>query len=346
MDHRAISVYVDQSRWVQLLRAQQGDQRARAGTLDALTALKDGVASGRVRVPLSGAHYHETWHQHDWHRRHSLAALMRDISRWQTIAPIQVVTGLEIAALLAEEFGHPSPDTCEIFGVGVNHAFDSTSGRLLLVEEVPAMLYPTPSKEDMPEEWMSLQADPERWEWANLAGPPENFPLAGLPADVEFDTRPEHARGDDWARGELELREGLAAAGLSHKLHDALIAEDVNAILPTLNGMALDHGIDPHRLLELSPDGLRRFHRALSSRSLLVSLAYFRLSETQYVPNQHDRLDLLPHAVALAYCDVVVTERRMTDLARRARVRELHGTEVIHNLDELPGALEKALARG
>jgi hypothetical protein len=35
----------------------------------------------------------------------------------------------------------------------------------------------------------------------------------------------------------------------------------------------------------------------------------------------------------------VVTERRLTDLARKAKVRARFGTRVIHDLAELPGLI-------
>jgi hypothetical protein len=100
----ALSIYLDQSRFIHLLQARTGTSAARPGASDALSALEDAVASGEAIVPLSVAHYHETWHQHDWRRRHALAWLMRELSGFASLAPIQVVTRQEVETA----FGGPS----------------------------------------------------------------------------------------------------------------------------------------------------------------------------------------------------------------------------------------------
>jgi hypothetical protein len=337
----AVSVYIDQSRWVHLLQARERHPRQPEGAADALTTLRQAVEAGTAVVPLSWSHYHETWHVHAWQRRHALADLMRDLSHWATLAPIQAITGHELRALVRDGSANEVPREA-IFGSGANHAFDSPTGRFVMVESLPPELYPSPDDVELPEVMRRIRDNqPAVWEWANLAGPPDDFPLAGLPDEAVFPVRPEHDRGDDWAQAEIDRRRRVHAAGLPARLHKALVLEDVAAIAGTVAQVGRELGAVPRAFVGPSEDAVLGVHALLPCRSTLVALEYFMLSERQYMPQQHDRLDLLAHAVALPYCDIVVTERRVADLGRRACVGERFGTEVLTKLADLPGALER-----
>jgi hypothetical protein len=200
-------------------------------------------------------------------------------------------------------------------------------------------LYPSHSEElEGPFLSQLAEVDSDAWEWFNLAGFEEDFPLA-MPEGMSLDFRPEHARGDEWAQHEADLRASADHHGPTTQLRDLLIAEDLRSFLSQINEVAVAKQIDPRIVVGTGWDQQCAFHRLLPSRSTLVDLIFHRLNERQYKPHQHDRLDLLPHAVAFAYCDIVVTERRLTDLARKAKVSARFGTRVIHDLAELPGLI-------
>lgn len=329
-----LSIYLDQSRFVHLLQARMKPSAARLGALDALAALEDAVTTGAAIVPLSVAHYHETWHLHDWRRRHALAELMRDLSDFSALAPIQVVTLQEVQAAFGGRRG------LSVIGRGANYAFASRTGRLVIVDE-PGLdaLYPSRVEElEGPFVSQLSEIGSDGWEWFNLAGLPEDFPLT-MPEGMRFDFRPEHARGDEWAQHETDLRIWVDGRGLGGQLREILIAEDLRSVLHEINAVAVEMNIDPRAIVGLNWDQQCAFHESLPTRSTLVDLTYYRLSERQYKPHQHDRLDLLAHSVAFAYCDIVVTERRLADLARKAKVGARFGTQVIHDLAELPGVI-------
>lgn len=332
-DASTITVYLDQSRWIQLLRAVPGDTKVER----AMKCLGEAVEASSIIVPLSASHYQETWNAHDWKRRWALAGLMRDLSKWHTLAPIQTVTAMEIGGAFD---GRPV-EPRDVLGRGVNYAFDCEHGRFIPVRQWPAGLYPTDEVVEEATGLEELKARPELWEWGNLAGPPLDFPLTGFAEGDGLDFRPEHDRGDDWVDWETGLQTRIDAAGLSHRLHDGLMLESIASMLDELNEAAEVRGIDTRPFLLPPIEGPRRFHASLPARSVFVDLQYFRLNERQFTPEQHDRMDLLAHAVAFAYCDVVVTENRLADLARKARVSERFGTVVLRKLEELPRVLER-----
>ena len=262
------------------------------------------------------------------------------------MAPLQVVTTIEIQNELQSHLGHAaSPDSMrnQVHGHGVNHAFDSTTGRYILVSQDTEELYPTASAE-APAELIDLSISyPDQWEWTNLAGPDQDFPLTDLPDGTRLNTRPEHARGDDWVDLQVGIRRQVEDSGLWHRLRDSLLTHDLSAMTEELNDACLDLGISPVQLLMPPIHGPRALHAAISSRSVLVDLEYFSLRERQYLPKQHDRLDYLTHAAAFVYCDVVVTERRLADLARKAKITQRFGTVVLSDIAELPSAMSTLL---
>lgn len=283
-------------------------------------------------MPLTCGHYLETWNRAKWKSRSALAALMRDLSAWKTFAPVQEVGRIEMERALR---GEPPPTAHDLLGVGVNHAFDSPTGRFRLLER--AWTHDNPSEgasiAGVPGSLLRLRDDhPDAWEWLNLAGPDLDFPLPGID-DSQFEVRPEHRRGDEFVAHERDLMVRVAADGMSGQLRDRLelldlqgLLEDVEDACPTVrtNGDKLrDEG------------AARALHRQLPSRAVLVDLRWFRLQDPNLPLEQHDRTDLLGLAVALVYCDIVLTERRWAHFAQRARVHERFGTVVLSRLDNL-----------
>jgi hypothetical protein len=325
-------IFLDQHHWIALLRAD-GIQ-----SVEILDLLRSTVESGRVVVPLVGGHYLEAWHRPKWQSRSALAALMRDISKWRTLAPPQRIAQLEIERALT---GRTPPQSEDFVGTGVNHAFASATGRFRLVERAWSNEHPEEGPEipGIPGDMQRLQElSPEAWEWLNLAGPEDlDFPLPGFAAD-QFDIRPEHRRGDEFIADERDLVARLTADGLLHRLRDALVMLDLQELLDDINESCVRLGIDPDVLR--SPEALPMFHSALPSRHLLADLRSLRLQDPSLPLEQHDRTDLLGLAATLVYCDVVVTERRWAHFARRAGVKEGHGTTVLGRLADLKPILE------
>jgi hypothetical protein len=84
-----LTVYLDQMKWIDLARAESGHALG-AAIVDPLRVLKRAVADGRVRFPLSAAHYFETGKQRNPRRRKELAATMASLAGTLRIAPPHV----------------------------------------------------------------------------------------------------------------------------------------------------------------------------------------------------------------------------------------------------------------
>jgi hypothetical protein len=127
-------LYLDQNHWIGLLKAS-GETVKASPDKRLLNLIRDGVKDGLYICALSGSHYHETWNRARKESRHALAALMRDLTGYTTMAPYQTVRLHENRSLLAqlnESSGHLTSQACAsreaVIGRGVDHAFSSTTG--------------------------------------------------------------------------------------------------------------------------------------------------------------------------------------------------------------------------
>jgi hypothetical protein len=343
VDRSPIAVYLDQWVWIELARTQHG-RTAKPEAVEALEVLQQGVASGELIVPLSAVHYLETWHRSGWQSRHRLAAVMRDLSQWRALAPPEAVAKGEIAAAVASLCGQPSKPP-DVFGIGVNHAFASATGRFRLVETVWTPESDEGRPVEDPDLFAEVQKRPEAWEWFSLAGPSEDFPVAELEGGLDW--RPEHRRGDAWAAVDAVRAAKLEESHLWPSLRDALITEDfVAALLDDFNSAAEAYGLDPAAFAGGLRGGLAAFHDSLPSRTTLVSLQEARLKDRSRPTEQHDRTDLLGLMVAIPYCDVVVTERQWAHLATLAGLPDRFGTSVKSSLFSMTAVIRERLGDG
>ena len=87
------------------------------------------------------------------------------------------------------------------------------------------------------------------------------------------------------------------------------------------------------------PESSRRVVDAMPSADVCVSMIteYHRNPEFRWRSNDIFDIDAL--SVAVAYCDVVVTDKQAADALRRGRVPERLGSQVLTNLDELVNVL-------
>jgi hypothetical protein len=89
---------------------------------EALDVLRYGAECGLVSLPLSAVHYMETYQRPTGCQ--SLASVMAELSRFQTIASPPEVLPAELGASLYRRYGKPTaPRVLRVFGRGVDFAF-------------------------------------------------------------------------------------------------------------------------------------------------------------------------------------------------------------------------------
>jgi hypothetical protein len=329
-------IYLDQHIWVRLLQGIKTLDPTAKLVQELLTAQRD---ADTTRVPLSGAHYLETWHRRDEQSRHELAGLMRDISRYDSLAAVHTIerasVAWEICRLSRREPIGPEPSSL-VLGRGVNHAFDSPIGRFRVVSSIATDTTPEGPLLDPPQGLAEVaERGGEVWEWFNLAGSDELFQRDGI------DVRPEHRLGRTQASDELELRRLLLEDKvLRGRLEDLIITQEMVRILDYVNLVCRYLNVDPVALfIEDNPGSIRSFVRAVPVTNMRYRLRLHRHRDAGYPIEQHDRTDLHALALAVPYCDVVVTEKRWSHAIRAARLDSLYNTKICASLKELAAVL-------
>jgi len=119
-------VYLDLLHWVGLSKARLGRPNSELYG-EALLELREGVASGRIVIPLSFSHYIEVSQIADAQRRAGLALTMCELSKNVSLTAREILMFHELRCSLARELGVvyrvPRP---LITGYGVAHAHGKT----------------------------------------------------------------------------------------------------------------------------------------------------------------------------------------------------------------------------
>ena len=87
------------------------------------------------------------------------------------------------------------------------------------------------------------------------------------------------------------------------------------------------------------PESARRLVDAMPSADVCVSLMTEYHRNPQFRWRSNDIFDIDALSVAVAYCDLIVTDKQAADALRRGRVPERLGSQVFTNLDELADVL-------
>jgi hypothetical protein len=317
-------VYLDQNKWIDLMRARY-DQKGGERYTDAHTVARAGVEHGLVSFPLSDIHYMEVAHRSEWRSRHRLAATMGELSRFHTVAPQAHVVPAEIDRALHARFGRPlQPRPLQVFGVGVRHAIGYADRKGKLPDDFPL---------ERVEDLARQLGRTDDFELAVLSGPPENTPTA------DIDTTAHRHVSADYQKREEELSERLKGEGWGKgdRLRRVMLASALVDILEVVNDALEEARLSADQLIALGEDGMTEFLEDISSRWVL-----YEMRRDLHARGQHeegDLRDLAALSIAVAYCDVVVTEKQWVHVLTRARVDEKMNTVLLSDVAKLPEAI-------
>ncbi|MFJ8811631.1 hypothetical protein [Amycolatopsis thermoflava] len=349
---RPLVVYLDQNIWVKLLRAKVGGEHQEVG--DLLGAMQQAVRDGIAIFPLSGAHYMETWHRRKETSRLALAELMKSLSGFATIAPAQLAFRKESEQILNAILRGAHPDQVSsydgsdwVIGHGVDHAFDSPTGRLRIVESVATKEAPEGRELQPPRELLELIGElkrrfPAGYEWWSLSGEGIEFP------DDGFELHTQHRRGDEYVDEQNRLAASIADARASGmEPRDVVVAQYGYWLYNSLLDLAASKGVDLRLvagwLVENYPSltGVRLLiDQAAPTSSVALALTWEKHRNPQWGWNQHDLADITSLSVAGAYADVVVTERQWAHALVASGAAKRWNTRATAKLSELSQILD------
>ena len=327
-----LRVYLDQNHWISLMKAETEHPDGRRFR-DVAMLLSEAVNRGFVSLPLSMTHAMELQNRANFQSRLRLASTMIRLSRWHAIAPQRVLLAAELDQALSSRFGRPTiPRSSQVFGVGANHLY----GRSV-------------TKYEPPEEF-ALTADQRRLVTTFAQDLLQVTSLVGGPRDLElpdYDPTAHQQVGRRFASQQDQMREIRRQYGY-HRGEKAERAASVD-VFDEFNVRITDAleqaGLHWGHLYALKQSGLEAFIEDVPTVYAHRELRRLRQVASQKPWEENDLTDLTALPPAIVYCDVVVTERLWTDLARRADLSSRFGTTVIRSLEDLiPFLIEAAAA--
>lgn len=309
-------VYLDQWVWVGLARAFHKDKPSDEEA-DALALAQSAVKLGLASFPLSFFHYSETYTARNRERRRRLADVMADVSKFHSIAPENKLLVPEVDEALHRRFGRPiDRRKHNVFGIGIAHAFG----------EPDAALPDDFRRDARVEEWVY------RWEYLSLAGPqPE------VPGSEEIDMEVWKAPAREFALRQEKLAEELQALGYRRdRVADAVAAQEFWNLVESALREAMERaGLAEGLLMAGGKESLYEFMEDVPTRNVALKLRTLRHHNPQQKWTRTDLADIGALAVAVPYCDVVVTEARWADALRRENLDQKYSTKLLRSSAEL-----------
>lgn len=319
-----LTVYLDQMKWIDLARAESGHALG-AGIVDPLRVLKRAVADGRVRFPLSAAHYFETGKQRNPRRRKELAATMASLAGTLRIAPPHAIVPWEIRRALIEVLDLPiSATPIELFGRGAAHALASPTLRYTAPTEYQGHQLPDSLRRDL-----ERRVEPEYEEMILASVTPE-----GVPDEMRFALNDVKNLTDDrFVSGQNYVANEISKLGRG-RLDDVMLATAFADIIDPLRAAARELAVSlDDDILDRGRMGTLIDH--MPSRWVEMMLRRQRQANPQKAWHGNDLNDVTALAIAVPYCDVVVTERSWSAMLNAAKVPQRFDTLVTPHLQDV-----------
>jgi len=353
------SLFIDLNHWIGLAQARVGHPLG-ARYRDAYDLLAGQVRNGDLMIPLAATHYQEVSDIGSLRQRADIALTMDRLSRYSALANRAVLLRHEVVSAVAAWRGLAAPPRPEAFGSGFRFVFQHPDGDILhpprLDSQAPAMLALSGTARavihkvetlngtgwtyfDRDADWPALDLVAgvvrEGGEYAMLRGPsPSEVPglrLAGYsPETWQQAVRTITAREQELA---VRLASGEVKPG---KLKDIIVGRLFIWELSThLFAAQRMFGFDRE---ELFVDGERVLGQLLEDMPTMqveYALRWANWRNGSYTWKDNDIHDLAQLGPAVAYCDIVLTEKHAAAKLRAAHVDQRYRTVVVSRVEEL-----------
>lgn len=307
--------------------------------VDILRMLTEQVEQGRLMFPLSAVHYIELSENPRDHQREQAANAMMVLSRFRTVTCTSKIVDEELALALNRGFGLPAlPVKVLKFGMGVWFA---------LTGERKGFKLPGGSEESRRELEALLGRSVARFE-AEINAVAE-YELLKQPPRAFWDRIPGY---DPYAARRVADRELESFNVMLYTLRtdediktrplDAICARQFYFEIEDnwVKGLA-SAGYSANRAATLrNKEALTNFLMSMPSRHVVVMMQYHYLKDVQRDWKINDLRDIAALAIAIPYCDIVVTDNRAWDTAvNQARLDREFGTQIFRRLTDLAAHL-------
>ena len=337
-DSRKI-VYLDLNQWIYLAQAATGCSQSNAAT-NALQACREARRSNAAQFVLSGTHYAEMLKIKDPAQRRAIANVMEELTDFATLVSRVVVMELELSSVLDLIANSASPlGEVLLVGRGVRHSAGLQSGARLMspTGDQTARI----REREGPEGFNRLMAEAILQLERSVLRGPSDVQLSTLRAygwNPEAVIRiAENRAAEERAQTERLNSESSWRRG---RLHDLVSARELMIEFQNILPRALaERGLTLTDVIS-DRDSARRLVRSMPSTEVSIALktAWHRNRDKAWAANDIYDIDAL--ALAVPYCDIVVTEKACQHILQVSKLGQRMHTALLRNLRELPSTLD------
>jgi hypothetical protein len=333
-------IYLDQLHWIHLAQVRTGHASGLQykEAYDFLYAQKK---AGKIVCPLSLTHYMELQATSSYRQRTDVASVMAELSAYMTISSTSVLRIAEIDHALKKHFGKPTePATVKPFGLGASFAGSGQNKLMTLTgsKEVMDDFARAVGGIDKVKELEARYAVMAEFEL--LRGPHE-IQLQDLRQYYNYAPEAAEAIAHKRAAQEEELARQLKANPSQMNNLDGVVTARYlywELFEPLYNALkSIDMTIQD--FLALGRGGVTQFIHDIPTADVLIAFIKANLKNLHRTWKKNDIHDMDALAIAIPYCDVVVTEKHAYTQLLKAGVEQKYHTKLLRRLEDLPAVL-------
>ena len=307
-----MDIYLDQNQWIPLARAFHGRESDPVIKQVALLA-SSAVTSGRARFPISRLHLIEATKTTDEAQRRRLIEAFLHFGRGWIVRPAELLHAEEL--LNWSRGGAPRASSAIGRGLLASFSDHAAAARELGVS----------SREV--EETDRFGDSPEAWHLA-LTGPGFRALATKIQAIArKYAAQVESVRAQ-WAQLPPPKRKAVFAEGL---LQDTI--ESLHPVSPELRPVF-------DKLSTVAPDQLLAIIAGIPTMDVLFVLSERKTRDLSRPTDPNDLWDLAFLAPTIPYCQVVVTEKYWSHIAKATKLDAKYSCRVLARLEELVPLLQ------
>jgi len=310
-------VYLDQKCWIDIAKLYYGQPTKEEKAL--IERILQSSEKGQLIFPLSLSHFEETMKIGNSRRKSQLAFLMAKLSQGYALQPyFEKVIEAEIQNIMLRKLALPTVNIRDfVLKKGVSQLVGATPE--LVFEKGIAS---SEAIQEIKEKLLDLLEEPKTIEILLNQSLPKSFGR-GLEKSIR-----------EMEKNRRELRK-IKDNNLRKK---AFLARNIFAIiLPELAKISLEYNLPKHFFIREKPTerDVNEFLDSIPTALCLFMLIFQRDQQFQRPIPKNDFNDIWFLTLAIPYCDIVVTEKMWTTIARQAKLDTKCNTMILSSVSEL-----------
>lgn len=314
-------VYFDQWVFVNLLRTYQGKSPEYLKYAEICKRIIESSHNGINKFPFSLAHLNETIKRTKLSSRKELFKFIFDLSGFYTIRPWTQVINLEIRNAILKSLNVEATDLSDyVFGNELGHCFGSKA-------ELKSIHPNKEVHEEIKEKIFNAYMNSELMSDALCQDKMIKYIESLIQQDTELARNLEDLRKKEYSHHDKKKRMDINDV----RFFLSVIQDDfIRAIM--------EFKLDYKKYIEhifSSKESANSFLRTIPTAYTFHVLNDARNLNASRPIEPNDLWDLGTLAIAVPYCDVVVTEREWSNILNQKKIGELYNTKIIHRIEDL-----------